>query len=504
MKYMVITLLVLVLMGGCTRTQKEAASREKETHKKTIWTTKSEIFLEYDEPKPGSNAVFLVHLTNLKDFKPVSEGPLTLTFTPEQGEAVTVSVDKPEKPGIFKTNVTFKQPGGYTLTASLKGKVFSDEIIVPDIDVVSGEGKHDEVHHEEKAGGDISFLKEQQWTIDFMIGLPAKQQVSSSFMTTGEIMPVANAEATLSAPLSGTLSLSKQLPYIGKKIVKDEVLAVIEPPVYQQGGIGSLTASYVEAKNRIVLAQKELERAKRLYEAKAVPKRRLEEAELNLESAKAAFEPLDKAIQEIKQGASGNKVIIKAPFSGTVVELLTANGKAIDAGQPVLRLINTSSVWLKANVPATEIGSLRNLGKASFTIPGIEGEMKPSRLVTVNDVVDPKTRTVPVIFEVGNNAGKLKVGMFAEVSLKTGHAENALTLPEEAFFEDEGRFFVFLQRQGETFERREVKTGIRGNGIVQVLSGIKEDERVVLRGGYYVKLASLSSRMPDAHAGHGH
>jgi RND family efflux transporter MFP subunit len=501
---MVIALLVMALMSGCTRTQKEPASHEKETHKKTIWTAKSELFIEYDEPKPGSKAVFLVYLTNLKDFKPVSEGSLTLIFTPEQGEAVTVSVNKPEKPGIFKADVTFKQAGTYTLTASLKGKVFSDEIIVPDIDVISGEKKHDEAHDEENAGGDISFLKGLQWTIDFMVGLPVRQQVSSAFMTTGEIMPVANADATLSAPLSGTLSLSKHLPYIGKKVVKGEVLAVIEPPVSQQSSIGSLTASYAEAKNKIVLAQKEYERAKRLYEAKAVPKRRLEEAELSLESAKAAFEPLDKAFQEIKQEASGNKVLIKAPFSGTVVELLSANGKAVDAGQPVLRLINTSSVWLKANVPATEIGGLRNLGKASFTIHGIEGEMKPSRLVTVNDVVDPRTRTVPVIFEVGNSAGKLKVGMFADVSVKTGRAENALTLPEEAFFEDEGRFFVFLQKQGEIFERREVKTGIRGSGVVQILSGIKEDERVVLRGGYYVKLASLSSRMPDPHAGHGH
>src|SRR5574340_706651 len=116
MRYMIITLLVLALMGGCTRTQKDAVSHEKETHNKTIWTAKSELFLEYDEPKPGSKAVFLVHLTNLKDFKPVSGGPLTLTFTPEQGEAVTVGIDKPEKPGIFKTDVTFKQQGVYTLT----------------------------------------------------------------------------------------------------------------------------------------------------------------------------------------------------------------------------------------------------------------------------------------------------------------------------------------------------------------------------------------------------
>jgi len=375
---------------------------------------------------------------------------------------------------------------------------------VPHIEVPGGNEKPEEAHHEEKGGGDIAFLKEQQWTIDFMAGLPLKQSVSSSFIATGEIIPVSNAEVTVSSPLAGTISLSRQLPYVGKKVAGNEALAVIEPPISQQGGIGQLAASYAEAKNRVLLAQKEHERAKRLYEAKAAPKRRLEEAELSLESAKAFLDPLHTAMQEMKQGTPENRVIVRAPFSGTVVELLITKGKAVEPGQPLMRIINTSTVWLRANVPATEIAGLKNMDKAAFTIPGIEGEIKPSRLVAVNDVVDPRTRTVPVIFEVNNSKGLLKVGMFAEVAIKTGQAENALTLPDEALFEDEGRFFVFVQMQGEAFERREVKTGIRGSGFVQVISGVKEDERVVLRGGYYVKLASLSSRMPDAHAGHGH
>jgi len=504
MRHIAFLLFVLVIATGCSSKQQAVEVHEKETISKTVWTEKTELFMEYDEPKAGSKAGFLIHMTALRDFKPISEGSLTLTFTPETGEAVIVNIDKSERPGIFKTDVLFNQPGKYALKVALAGKTLSDEILLPHIEVAGNKDKHEEAHHEEKAGGDISFLKEQQWTVDFMVGLPIKQQVFSSFIAAGEVIPVANAEAVLSAPLSGTLSLTKQLPYPGKKVVKDEALAVIEPPVSQQGGMGSLTALHAEAKNRVVLAQKEYERAVRLYEAKAAPKRRVEEAELSLESSKAAFEPLDRAVQEMKPGSSGNRVVIKAPYSGTVVELFTANGRGIDAGQPVLRLINTSTVWLKANVPATELSSLRNIDKASFTIPGIEGELKPSRLVTVNDVVDPKTRTVPVIFEVKNSEGRLKVGMFADVSLRTGHAEDALTLPEEALFEDEGKFFVFVQKQGESFERREVKTGIRGSGHVQILAGLKEDERIVLKGGYYVKLASLSSRTPDAHAGHGH
>ncbi len=511
MKHVVAIMLFafLTFLASCTHEHKadEHKDIKAEDHEPlsiTVWTEKTELFMEYDEPHAGRETIFLLHVTNIKDFKPISDGHLNLTFNPEHGEPFSVVIDKPEKPGIFKTGVTFKQAGVYTLTVSLKGKTFSDEIIVSDIDVIGEEERHDEAHHEEKTMGDIFFPKEQQWVVDFMVGLPVRQQVFSSLIATGEIIPAANAEATLSAPLAGTLSLSKTLPYIGKKVAKDEVLAVIEPPISQQEGIGNLTASYAEAKHRVVLAQKEYERAKRLYEAKAVPKRRLEEAELNLESAKTVFEPLEKAVQELRQGTSENKVIIKAPFSATVVELFTTNGKAIEAGQPILRIINTSIVWLKANVPVAEISSISNLKKASFTIAGIEGEIKPSRLITVSDVVEPKTRTVPVIFEVRNREGRLKVGMFTDVSFRTGHAEAALTLPEEAIFEDEGRHFVFIQKGGESFERREIKIGIRGSGITQIISGIKEDERVVLRGGYYVKLASLSSRMPDAHAGHGH
>ncbi len=504
LKYIAVLFFAVFLVNGCAHKHNEAEIQERETIMKTVWTEKTELFMEYDGPKAGAKSEFLVHLTMLKDFKPVSEGGLTLTFTPESGDAVIVKIDKPERPGIFKTDVMFNQPGEYALKVSLAGKTLSDEIDVPDIEVFAGSEKHEETHAEEKGGSVISFLKEQQWTVDFMTGLPVKQAVSSSFIATGEIIPVSSAEVTASSPLAGTISLSRQLPYMGKKIAKGEVIAVIEPSITQEGGIGQLTASYAEAKNRAILAQKEHERAKRLYEAKAASKRRLEEAELSVESAEAALDPLEKAVQNMRGGTVENRIIVRSPISGAVVELHTSNGKAVGPGQPLMRIINTSTVWLKANVPVNEISGLKNMDRATFAIPGIEGEIKPSRLVAVNDVVDPKTRTVSVIFEVNNSKGQLRVGMFADVSIKTGQVDNALTLPEEALFEDEGKFFVFVQQQGESFERREVKTGIRSSGHVQITAGIKEDERIALKGVYYVKLASLSSRMPDAHAGHAH
>jgi RND family efflux transporter MFP subunit len=500
----IVLLLLITLLGACGRSPQVAATPEKETHKKTVWTARTELFMEYDKPQPGQKAGFLIHLTRLSDFKPLAEGTLTLTFIGAKGEPVTTTVNRPERPGIFKAAVLFKEPGPYTLRVLCNGNSFSDEITVEDIQVAAGSEKHPEESQDGKDGAVISFLKEQQWTVDFQTGLPLNQALSSSLTVAGEIIPVANGEATVSTPVAGILSLAQKLPYLGQRVNKNEVLAVISPPVSQPGGVGQLTASYAEAKNRVVAAQREYERALRLVEAKAVPKRRLEEAELALANARAALAPLDRTMQGLNPGTSGDQVTVRAPFSGTVVELLTGNGKAIEAGQPLLRIINTSSVWLKANVPASEIGGLKRREQATFTVSGIDGPLRPSRFIAVSDVVDPKSRTVPVLFEVANAGGQLKIGMFAEVAINNGHLDRTMTIPEEALFEDEGRFFVFIQPEGESFVRREVKTGIRGAGRVQIVSGLKNDERVVFRGGYYVKLASLSSRQPDAHAGHAH
>lgn len=497
-----IIFIIILSIAGCAH-KHETEHIHAETVKQTIWTSKTESFIEYDELAAGQKSEFLIHITRLSDFKPITHGMVTLSFTDQAGEDFNVVIKSPIEPGVFKTEVTFKSPGKYSFKINLDSKELSDEIVMPDIEVLDKKEEREKSEKEKIGGSEITFLKEQQWVVEFMTEMPSKRMLSTSFAAIGELIPVSNAELTVSAPLSGIVSASKPLPFTGKKVAKGDVLAVIEPAVQQHGGIGQLTSAYAEAKNRIALAQNEYDRARRLYEAKAVPKRRLEEAEISLNTAKAAFEPIEKAMDDIKYSASDNKIIVRAPISGTVVEVITSNGRFMEAGQPIARIINTSKLHLRANVPVTEIGNIKMPDMATFTIPGFDKEFRPSRLIAVNDLVDTKSRTVPVIFEVNNQSGFLKAGMFANVSIKTGSVKDAMTLPESALFEDEGRHFVFVQLTGESFERREVKTGIRDKGYVQVVDGINGEERIVTKGGYYVKLASMSARMPQGH-GHDH
>lgn len=567
LKYMTLLLLAAIVLTGCSTKKpgESAEEHEAESLQLTAYSAKSELFMEFAEPVAGEKAAFLIHLTRLSDWKPVSEGALKLVFTPAGGAAISFTVPAPARPGIYQTELTLATAGEYSLAIIPEGKGFTDTITIPEIHVLKkgeahkghtgekhaghdekepghgpnekgekhaeppkqaaghgpeehGEESHDHDHEAHAAehdaetpeviigtgGGTIAFLKEQQWTTEFMSRPAERKDMATYFSTMGELVPVSNAEAIVSAPLGGIISGSKPLPFIGKKVSKGEVVAYIEPPIRQEGGFGQLTAGHAESKNRVALAQKEYDRAKRLYDAKIAPLKRVEEAELTLASAKAALEPLQKALDSIKGDAGNGRIAVRATVSGTVVEVSSANGKGIEAGQPIMRIVNTGTLWLKANLPAADSGKAALAAGASFTITGLDGEFRPSRLVTVGDMLDPQTRTLPVIFEVPNPGARLKVGMFANVAIRTGAAKNALAVPRESLVEDEGRWFLFIQTAGEAFERREVKIGAQDKDHAQILDGLKPHERVVAKGAYYVKLAATAGKGIDPHAGHAH
>lgn len=498
-----IFLAMQIMLVGCTHEEQAPAAagdKEAEPVRVTAYSAKSELFMEYDPPVAGEKAGFLVHLTRLSDFKPVTAGGLKLVFAQPAGEPATVTIPAPARPGIFKAEITLASPGQYSLQLITDGEGFGDEITVPEVRVLNKGEKPDGDHA--GGGGAIAYLKEQQWVVDFMVGQPTKKDLASFVATTGELVPISNAEATVAAPLSGIISTTSQLPFIGEKVEAGEIVALIDPPIRPDGGLGQLGATYAEARNQVALAQKEYDRAKRLHDAKIAPLKRVEEAELTLASAQAALQPMEKAVGSVR-GEGDGRIAVRAPISGTVVEVSAGAGKGVEAGQAILRIVDTTTLWLKANIPATEIGTVNKSLNAHFTVAGLADEFKPSQLVSVGDMLDPQTRTLPILFEVPNQSGLLKVGLFANVAIQTGSVAGAMAVPKDALIEDESRWFVFIQSSGEAFDRREVKTGIEDAGFVQITSGLTGEERVVTRGAYYVKQAESAAK-GGADQGHAH
>ena len=552
-----LTAALIMITVGCSSHDDNEHTSEKgaaEVVQVTVWTAKTELFMEYEPLKPDKKSPFLIHLTRINDGKPVSEGALKLVLRPETGQPLSITIPGPTRPGIYKTELTAPAPGRYTLELLPEGKGFVDRIELPGIQVGTAqpspafvqkdEHKGDD-HHKEQAkpeldhdhgdhdghdhdhdkhaeedhlldhqatgkdavigdgGGTISLLKEQQWSLDTLIRQPERKRLTGRISASAELVAAADGEATVAAPLAGVLSVAKPIAYLGKRVTRGEVIALIEPPIRPDGGAGQFSAAHAEARNRVTLAGQEYERAQRLYEAKIAPRKRVEEATAALDSARSALAPLDRSAAALG-GDAGGRLAVRAPVSGTVVEVFTGTGKGIEAGQPIMRIVNTATLWLKVNLPAVDAGKLPRQPAASFTVAGQEGDFKTGRLVSVGDMLDPQSRTLPIIFSVPNPSARLKVGMFATVGLSTGETMEGLVLPGDALAEDEGRFFVFVQTSGERFIRREVQTGVRENGLVQIVKGLEQHERVVVKGAYYVKQAATSATKEDPHAGHAH
>lgn len=474
---------------------------------KTVWSDKSELFMKYDPPVAGQIGGFLLQLTSLVNFKPISEGRVTLVLTSPDGRKVSQPMKFSGRPGIFNGTISPLQSGSHRFALQIAGAGYEDEIAYDGFTVRQKGEKISEEGHKSQAATDIpiSFLKEQQWAVDFAVKLPEKRQIPTVITVSGEISANPNSEAVISAPLAGILAFDKPIAHLGQRLIKGEELCHIESPISQDGGAEQLAAQVAEARNRVLLAQKELDRSRRLVEGLAAPRKRLEEAEIMFKIAQSNLAPLQKALSRVQAGSYCGHTVIRSPINGTVVEANAANGSYLQAGQPIMKIVDTTRLWLKANVPVAETTHSEHLSSAYFTLAGIDAEFKPSRLVTVSDIVDSTTRTVQTIFEVDNPESRLKIGMFVTVFLQNGFDEGnmAVAVPISAVFEDEGKYFVYVQSGGETFVRREVTTGNRAFGFVAINSGISAAERIVVNGGYYVKQASQSSKTPEGH-GHEH
>ena len=120
------------------------------------------------------------------------------------------------------------------------------------------------------------------------------------------------------------------------------------------------------------------------------------------------------------------------------------------------------------------------------------------RLLSSGKSMPEGTFYVPVIFEC-NNVGNILPGSFAEIWLLGNEQREALTVPLTALTEEQGVFFVYVQKDKEHYEKREVKTGGQDGVRVEILKGIQANEKVVTQGAIHVKLASQSGTIPEGH-----
>ena len=487
------------------------ASTELPGQSVTLWTERTELFMEYQPLVVGKETRFAAHVTIDATGKPVTTGTATITLAMPGTAPLVSTADAPANPGIFRPTLTPTRAGACELRLALAGQQHADSFAVGPCQVFADEAAaRAGLKDEPEPSGRITYLKEQAWKTDFVTLAVAERDLQDGVRAAGEIRPVAGKEAQLTAPSAGRVALVEPIPLIGMPVKKDQVLASISPRV--TGGVDrpTLGADVGAAEAETQAARSQLERAQRLVDAQAAPAKTVEEAKTRLKIAEARLEGARGRLAQFEagaRGAGGGRVFqVRSPIDGTLTATLAASGQGVEEGQHLFTVIDLDRVWLVAKVFEPDVPRVEGAVSARFMIDGYEQPftVDPSngRLVTVGRVVDPSSRTVPVIFELDNKSGKLRIGNFTKTVIATGAPRKALAIPDGAIVDDAGRSVAYVMVEGESFERRVLRLGIRSHGFTEVLEGLAAGEHVVAKGAYEVKLASASGAVP-AH-GHAH
>jgi RND family efflux transporter MFP subunit len=499
---------LLVVMAGCQKQAPMAQTKaEAEPHPEsfTNWTTKTELFAEYLPLVAGKTSRFAVHFTRLDTFKALANGRVEIRLSQAGGKDQTFSVEGPSRPGIFGVDVTPAAAGEYGLSVRLKAEGLEDVHELGEIGVSAT--KAAAVHeHEPGTEETIALLKEQQWTLDFGTAVVEDRRLRSSIRVPAEVLPRSGGAAEVTAPFDGRL-VGSQLPVIGSRVAQGEVLASLLPPTSAPSDLSTLELARNEASLALQLARKDRERAERLVQAGAAPAKRLDEArtveatvEARLRAGEARIAQYE-ASSTADVNARGAKLFaLRAPIEGVVVETAAAPGANVKAGEWLFKIVDADDVYVSAIVPEAELPRMRELSGAELEIPGAARPKPLARLVSIGRVVDPQSRTFPVIYQADNRDRSLAIHQALHVQLLLRQSELAPVVPEPALVDDGGRPVIFIQESGEAFVRRPVQTGVREGGFVQILEGAFPGERVVVKGAHLIRLASMSSQVPA----HGH
>jgi len=255
----------------------------------------------------------------------------------------------------------------------------------------------------------------------------------------------------------------------------------------------------------IKLAQENYDRAKLLYEQRITAGKNLQAAEHDLEVAKAAAENSingtnaaliaarrhllilglkDSAIDSLSKRTDLASVFsLNSPIDGIVVERNATVGASVGTDANLFKIIDLSRVWIDANVFEKDLQQVRPGQEVKLTVPAFPGSTFSGRVILINSVVDPDTRTVKVRTEVANPDGRLKPDMFANVQIVTALNRTAISIPQSAVLNDEGKTVVFIA-EGTTYKKRQVQAGIQSNDRVEIVDGLTAGDKVVVKGNY--------------------
>ncbi len=284
---------------------------------------------------------------------------------------------------------------------------------------------------------------------------------------------------------------------VGARIAAGDLLAEISSPDY-----GQAQSDAARSAADLAAAQRNRERAARLYERGAAPRKDLDAADADLTRARAEASRTSARLARwggdvgsIADPARGLDQLFRltSPLPGVVVERNANPGQEArpDATVPLFVVTNPRTLWVWLDVTERDLALLRPGDRLAIRTAAWPDRTFEGRLELVGDALDPATRTVRARGAVENSAGLLKAEMYVDVEVSGKSPQAATVVPARAILTDGGGRVCFVAAGPARFRKTKVTVGPERDGKVPILSGLPEGAQVVTDGS--LLLSSLYS-----------
>jgi len=373
---------------------------------------------------------------------------------------------------------------------------------------------------EQAVAGDPNIVElsaEAQRNANLEVAEVSERPMERMLVATGVVAADQNREAHL-RPLSRGVA-NRALVQLGDRVERGTPLLA-----YDNIEMGELSGEYISLLNELqrLQAQTEVsrrlvERARELLKVEGISQKEFELREAEYQQAQSAVKSKQAEMERVEEklhrlGVSDDDLkdlvsagprthrksspdLMRAPFAGVVTKYDIAPGELLVPEREVFTVVDTSVVWVLADIYERDLGKVREGLTARVKVPAYPDKVFTGKITYVGDVLDPDSRTAKLRCVVANPDGRLKLEMFATVEIPLPVREEAIVVPAAAVQVVGDLQVVFVQKGETQFEKRVIETGERSGDWIEIRSGLRPGERVVTMGAFYVKSALLKDQI---------
>lgn len=306
-------------------------------------------------------------------------------------------------------------------------------------------------------------------------------------MTTRDVEETVRAPVDLRPLLQAEVG-AKTLGYLdsvlvdrGDPVKKGQLLATVRPSDLPDQ-LAAARSAAEQAKAAVALARANLERARALAPAGRVSRQELQQAETALAAAEATAAGARSQVGGLAIRLGETR--ITSPLDGVVSSRRLDPGALVGPSSnngPILTVDQIEVLRLFVSVNEADVQRLRLGQPAHVAVDAMPDRVFEGKVVRLAPSLDPATRTLDAEVQLSNREGLLRAGMYGRASIVTGVHPGSLTVPVSAVQISNGRHYVYAL-QGDKVQRREVRTGVDGEVWLEVLSGLRAQDEVVVAG----------------------